>query len=778
MKKIISVLIITAMMLSSLMLAGQIFAEEIIDTPDAAPEVTPDAVGKPTEDLPSVRDSFIESINTANSLILTDYTDETAEALSLAIEAAESILEDESADYDSIFEAMSMLDDALIRLEAKKADTVEIKALYNYFKYSNTKKTHNQVELSAAIEAAEAALSNSKLLISEAEAVVAMLESVSTLKSVSTPEEFMAMESDGSYILANNITLIDSYGEFSGYLYGDGYTVTVAYSSIFDTLDGATVSGFSIKGSDVGGVDSFAPLSRAAKGSVTVSDVTNYVKTIMTDNGTVASGFILQGEGADIKFINCVNNANILGGTAAGFYAINASGTNNLHFYNCVNNGIIFGRAIAGGFVADTGNATSENILFEYCLSSKNVCADGIASAFFGAGKGNVEMYGCVVGGVEPIEVSFFANDKSVGGVIGYVEEGYGIDIFSCYFNIDLIADDQAALVFGAAEGVYASCKELYVVGNVVASTDNAYRLTALSNENLTLDTVLLDVSLKIDLNGEISENPNAVGLLPKIDFSAFDEYSVKEMNAGVTAFVNASISGADADKKIEITKIYAESLRMLKTPEEAELESAKNGIREIIDILFKGPEGYTAESYAEYIANIEKIKADIDGARSIEALELLGGVNAISVAESKLVTLLDDAKANALHILSAKRENAGKVFTPISYKIYLSEYDLIVEKINSAESLEALRAINVPLLKVEAESKLEVNIPIEVDEEDDVIKENENVKENDDNEQATEQIDDSSESRSGCESTVAMSAIATVGVIGLACACKKKKTK
>ena len=772
MKKIISILIIVAMMLSSVMLAYHAFAEGTNDMPNGDFDITEE----PTEDITGAREALAGRALNAKDFILTDYTDETAEALSLAIGMADDALADEKSEYAVILNAIIVIDDAIAKLKPKKADTVEIRTLYNYLKYSDTKKTHNQIELSAAIEAAEAALSNSELLISEAEAVLSMLQGVSTLKAVSTSEEFMAMERDGSYVLTKDITLIEPYGEFSGYLYGDGHTVTVAYSSMFDTLNGATVSGFNIRGGDVGGVELFGSLAHKAKGKVTVIDVLNEVKTIMTESETVASGFIIQGEGADISFINCVNNANILGGTAAGFYAINASGINNLHFYNCVNNGIIFGDALAGGFVANTSKAISENILFEYCASLKNVCASGIAGAFFGSGKGNIKMYGCVVGGFEPIEVSFFENDKPAGGVIGYVEEGYGIDIASCYFNIDLIAKDQAALVLGAAESVYASVKELYVVGSVVASTDNAYRLTALSNENLTLDTVLLDVLLKIDLGGEIIENSNAVDGMPKIDFSILDEHSVKEANSGVMAFIGASLSGADVEKKSEITKIFAESLKMLKTPAEAELELAKDEIRAAIDILFKSSDGYTEESYAEYMADVEKINADIDGAVDIEALKALESIKAISAAEGKLVTLLDDAKADALVLLSAKRENAGKVFTDESYKAYCSAYDLIVEKINSAESIEALAAINLPLLKVEAETKLAVYVPIEADDEDDVVEENKNVEEKKDEERIPEQNNDVSEDKGGCMSTVAASTIVTVGIIGLACVCRKKK--
>ena len=127
MKKIISILIIVAMMLSSAMLACHAFAEGTNDMPNGDFDITEE----PTEDIAGAREALAGRTLNAKDFILTDYTDETAEALSLAIGVADDALADEKSEYAVILNAIIVLDDAIAKLKPKKADTVEIRTLYN-----------------------------------------------------------------------------------------------------------------------------------------------------------------------------------------------------------------------------------------------------------------------------------------------------------------------------------------------------------------------------------------------------------------------------------------------------------------------------------------------------------------------------------------------------------------------------------------------------------------------------------------------------------------------
>ena len=793
MKKIISVLIITAMMLASLALTTPALASDddiyddsnneiTEDTAQNAPLPAPDKsegadnIVLGTPDILGVREGLAAALERASALLVSDYTDETAQGLTLAIEQATSILEDENAEYAALLNATSSLESAIQALIAKKADVSELKLLYMMYKYSDTKGVYNQTELDAAMLAAEEALNNSSILISEANEVLLMLQSVSILEQITSAEDFMAMEAGGSYVLASSITLTEPFDEFKGYICGGGYSVTIINGGVFNVLDGATVVDFKIEG-EASSDSSFGALASVARGEVKLIDVTNNATVTVNAQGddAVASGMIAQGENADILFKNCINNAKIIGEISAGFYG-KGVGDNKIHFYNCINKGNVLGGSIASGFVADMTEVAASYALLEYCAELGNISADLISSAFFGIGKSNVEIYGGVVGGMNRVDVSAELNESAVGGVVGYVDGECGVDIAACYFNIDLTANDNAALVICAAESVNVSLKSIYINGSVVTLGNNAYRVAFASTDRLIVDTVFANTELMTYADGEKIENVNAADSTPRFDISVFDENSVKDASYGTMAFVSAVTSGMDIEKKAESTIMFTKALKMFKTPEEAELEAKKNRVINAINTIKKFPGEYTDESFKLYIDDVNGIIDALNAITDISEIDELEIVEKIVLAESMLVTLLDAAKADALVLLSAKRENAGKVFTAKSYEAYLEAYDLIVEMINSAESIDAIRALNLPELKVAAEVKLVVDSHEDIDDSSDEDYRGDGENEAEGNEKNdNEQGIDESDKNSGCASSVGFSVLAIVGLIGVSFLCKER---
>ena len=66
--------------------------------------------------------------------------------------------------------------------------------------------------------------------------------------AVKTEAEFMAMDPNGKYYLANDITLTQTYPEiFCGVFNGCGHTITVS-APIFGNVNGSTVSNFRVSG--------------------------------------------------------------------------------------------------------------------------------------------------------------------------------------------------------------------------------------------------------------------------------------------------------------------------------------------------------------------------------------------------------------------------------------------------------------------------------------------------------------------------------------------------
>ena len=76
------------------------------------------------------------------------------------------------------------------------------------------------------------------------------------------------------------------------------------------------------------------------------------------------------------------------------------------------------------------------------------------------------------------------------------------------------------------------------------------------------------------------------------------------------------------------------------------------------------------------------------------------------AAAEAKLVSSLEEKKAELIASLGAKKTN-NSVYTTTSYSNYSTAYDAIVTSINNATTISELNSINVSALKAAAESKL-----------------------------------------------------------------------
>ena len=163
--------------------------------------------------------------------------------------------------------------------------------------------------------------------------------------------------------------------------------------------------------------------------------------------------------------------------------------------------------------------------------------------------------------------------------------------------------------------------------------------------------------------------------------------------------------------------------------------------------------------------SDLNKTDAELDEA-ALALNKALGALKTLKQDE------LEKMKTVFLIALSAKRENTDKVFTDASYAEYSAAYDAIVAEINNIEDLNTLYLFDIAALKVAAERLLIINIP-DLDAEDDEdyveipeIEDEEDVAVNDD-------TPDEDTSR-GCFSSISLSAIAIVALIGSAFVVKK----
>ena len=760
------------------------------------------------------------SIDVADKFVLSDYTEDTAEALDTALQAGVAAYADDQKTDDELTAAKTAIDDAVAALVAKKADKSELLSYICMVEVTDTTTRYNQVALKQWLVQAEAAMANEDILNSEVDALVDALDDIPEVTPISDASDFAAMEADGNYVLTADIELTASYNEFKGYLNGNGHTITVTNVGVFNTLNGAEILDLTIKGS-IALNASVGALATNAYGDITVMDVTNDATITVNSSGKNVAGFIANGKGTNIDFINCVNNADITGGRTSGFYADTNSGTNNLYFYNCVNFGdISCGASVntnpASAFVARSTDGTT-NMTFKYCANFGDIVSKYSVGAFFALGKGSVDIYGCV----NMADVTAGDTNSTIrpyGGFVGGAKSNetcnITIDASAQVGNVTITKNYSgvpAALLAGSAGKGKISISNTYISGKVTSVDNNVYKITASADatiENVFVDDVKLMSSKIEDTDNIISGsgtpedpyvygtktdvNPNAVDTTKDTDFDAYDEVTLTDMQYALVRFVYGAAS-TKVDEKINKTYAWIDAIEQLLTKEAVALMDAKTAALASLGEV-EDDEGYTKDSYNEYVDAYFAVIEAIDAAADADALAAINVAELKAAAEAKLVTTaaadaaadaaaaaaaaaaFAEAKANALIILSAKRENTNNVFTAASYAEYATAFDAIVASINGAADMAALKAIDIAALKVAAEAKLAVAVP--------EAPAADGEKETDAPETdapATEATNDETQAPAkggcgGCGSSAAISAIAIVGVIGTAIALKKKE--
>lgn len=748
-------------------------------------------------------------------LIATDYTEASYNAFLEAVIDAMNVYAATDATDADYTAAITALDNAVGGLVPLAPDYTELVGFIATLKAQQKLcDTLNPVELEAWLTEANALLEDETTLNSEIESHVKKLQSEIMVSPtpINSAEDFAAMEADGNYILNADITITNAYGTFKGFFNGNGHTITLnGAKGVFGTLDGAVVNNLVIDGA-ITHDDSVGALATDAQNEIYVINVENNASVTVNVSKKNVAGFIAQGKGTDLTFVNCANRADIIGGRTAGFVANNNSGASNYAFYGCINEGkIACGAGVstnpAAGFLARATDGDTETIVFMYCANYgvKDEGNDAIsiasmysAGAFFGCGRGDVTIYGCYN------DANISANDNAshmrpIGGFVGGGNENdgaYDVTIEASAQMGNVIAlnnkdNNPVALLVGGTNGGTVTVKDTFVEGIAACQKNNVYKITGNDAAKTVIENVIVEGKLNLltyTPNQDntftpvyTDENPNAVDKTPDTDQNAYTEESVMEFGNDAMIFFTA-IMGDNLEFKQETAENFASGLRGLVLLTEAAMEEAREALVDQIGDM-KDEELYTEESYDEYCQAIGAIYAAIGDAEDEAALATIKVADLVAAAEAKLVTLeaaaakeLADAKADALVILSAKRENAGNVFTAASYTEYASAFDAIVASINGAADMAALDAIDIAALKVAAEAKLVVDVPAapEADDKDEDDKETEKKDDEEDKKDETEKPAESG--CGGCGSSAAISAIAVVAVIGTGVALKKKK--
>ena len=259
-------------------------------------------------------------------------------------------------------------------------------------------------------------------------------------EAIKTADDFAAMEPDGTYYLANSITLTETYSQqFTGKFNGNEKTITVS-APIFGAIMNATVENFTVTSDSAvtltadGGI-----VCSTAGGNTTLRNITNNVSLQSANTVKVAGivGDFVSDTTATITIDGCVNTGSITGAMRAGGIACGATdmaATCDVNIKNCKNTGAI-SSSKSGGIIC-LGYYFTGKLILENCENSGAVTSGDIAGGIVshvGQVVTGVTITGCRNSG----EVTSTKSKKQAGGIIGLCQIS-DLSISDCFNSGDI----------------------------------------------------------------------------------------------------------------------------------------------------------------------------------------------------------------------------------------------------------------------------------------------------------------------------------------------------
>lgn len=307
--------------------------------------------------------------------------------------------------------------------------------------------------------------------------------------TVSSVEEFAAMDASGSYTLTADIIVTAPYAnEFTGTFDGNGHTVTLNitantnYVGLFSKLAGGavvknviTVGSVTATGkNNVGGIAGFA---NTYSGDVTIENCKN--TAAITGNNEV--GGILgycSGSAHSVTVTDCANTGTISGTRKLGGICGNLE---NAHFIkNCYNSGTVTGSTIGG--ILGRG---AKGVSIENCYNVGNIIyssTNGSAIVGTGYAKKPVEVKNCYA---------------LQGSAQAFVANGVNKDSVSGFKSAEEMQSAEFAATLGSAfqynGGGYPTLKdpEPVVEKNVVSISVKSAKTTCYTGDELELSVTV-----------------------------------------------------------------------------------------------------------------------------------------------------------------------------------------------------------------------------------------------------------------------------------------------
>lgn len=314
--------------------------------------------------------------------------------------------------------------------------------------------------------------------------------------AITSGEEFAAMDPNGNYYLANDITVSASYDTFKGTFDGCGYTITTTVA-LFRYLDNATVMNLTIgKEGDkivapkfstlpIGADNKFfcAALACVANGNIVIKNVCNNtgVEDQITSEIRLAGLVGSTTAPSYLHFEDVVNNGDVnCMGYAGGIYGWCTETNLKVRFINCVNNGDVVcdqtsSGIYAGGIAArfgtdaeakdaDTPYTANTDIVLEGCVNTGDVFAYTSATGILDYTAGSATLIDCVnYGNCDAVEAA-----QGIFGRTGGKRNAL-ITVIGCvnYGNMTADVETASGIVGAVGEDTYVVADKCINYGNV-----------------------------------------------------------------------------------------------------------------------------------------------------------------------------------------------------------------------------------------------------------------------------------------------------------------------
>ncbi len=357
--------------------------------------------------------------------------------------------------------------------------------------------------------------------------------------AIKTEADFLAMQPDGEYYIANDLTVTKTYeGTFKGVLLGGDRVITTSVP-LFNELD-ATITNLVIAGE----VKTDAPVVGALANTVLGGEYKNIVNKAEVTGADMVGGLVGETvEGCEAVFTACTNNGTVNGVKYVGGLVGYLHTGSKVAFNNCVNNGAVTGTGTTNegvrdgvGGIVGAADAQCENV-FTGCVNNGTILGEVTAAGILAFASSNAKLtfVDCKNTG------TITCNVRQAGGIAAWIRGDVAVSGCENSGNVTGLAHTGGIVAYVDGEGTFEKCKN---TATVISIGDGVGGIVAV----ICFDGKITDCHNTGYVEGSLTSNVKIGGVVGWVKQSATvvnctnsGDVKGKYRVAGIISWVDAS---------------------------------------------------------------------------------------------------------------------------------------------------------------------------------------------------------------------------------------------